>query len=52
VGRLDRDEAQNNASVDEWHRGAIVHISGIEKKNPGSIGRVKQTTSVRIIRPV
>jgi ribosomal protein RSM22 (predicted rRNA methylase) len=52
VGRLDRDEAQSNASVDEWHRGAIVHISGIEKKNPGSIGRVKPKTSVRIIRPV
>jgi Predicted rRNA methylase len=52
VGRLDRDETENNASVAEWHRGAIVHISGIEKKNSGSIGRVKPTTSVRMIRPV
>jgi ribosomal protein RSM22 (predicted rRNA methylase) len=52
VGRLDRDEAENNASVAEWHRGAIVHISGIEKKSPASIGRVKPTTSVRTIRPV
>lgn len=52
VGRLDRDEAENNASVGEWHRGAIVRISGIEKKSSGSIGRVKPTTSVRMIRPV
>ena len=52
VGRLDRDEAESNASVGEWHRGAIVSISGIEKKSPGSIGRVKPTTSVRMIRQV
>ena len=52
VGRLDRDEAESNASVCEWHRGAIVRISGIEKKSSGSIGRVKPTTSVRMIRPV
>jgi len=52
VGRLDRDETENNASVAEWHRGAIVRISGIEKKNSGSIGRVKPTTSVQMIRPV
>jgi ribosomal protein RSM22 (predicted rRNA methylase) len=52
VGRLDRDEAESNASVGEWHRGAIVRISGIEKKGSGSIGRVKPTTSVQIIRPV
>jgi ribosomal protein RSM22 (predicted rRNA methylase) len=52
VGRLDRDEAESNASVGEWHRGAIVRISGIEKKSSGSIGRVKPTTSVRMIRPV
>ena len=52
VGRLDRDETESNASVGEWHRGAIVRISGIEKKSPGSIGRVKPTTSVRMIRPV
>jgi ribosomal protein RSM22 (predicted rRNA methylase) len=52
VGRLDRDEAESNASVSDWHRGAIVRISGIEKKNPRSIGRVKTTTSVTMIRPV
>lgn len=52
VGRLDRDEAESNASVGEWHRGAIVRISGIERKSSGSIGRVKPTTSVRMIRPV
>ncbi len=52
VGRLDRDEAESNASMREWHRGAIVRISGIEKKSSGSIGRVKPTTSVRMIRPV
>ncbi|WP_447986304.1 small ribosomal subunit Rsm22 family protein [Nitrospira sp. Nam74] len=52
VGRLDRDEAASNASVSEWHRGAIVRISGIEKKSSGSIGRVRPTTAVRMIRPV
>ena len=52
VGRLDRDEAESNASVGEWHRGDIVYISRIEKKNPGSIGRVRRETSVRMIRPV
>ncbi|HKN86255.1 MAG TPA: small ribosomal subunit Rsm22 family protein [Nitrospiraceae bacterium] len=52
VGRLDRDEVESNASVGEWHRGAIVRISGLEQKNPGSIERVKRTTSVRMIRSV
>ena len=52
VGRLDRDEVESNASVGEWHRGAIVRISGIEQKSPGSIGRVKRTTSVRMIRSI
>lgn len=52
VGRLHRDEAEGNASVCEWHRGAIVQIIGIEKKSLESIGRVKPTTSVRMIRPV
>ena len=52
VGRLDRDEAESNVSVGEWHRGAIVGISGIEQKRPGSIRRVKRTTSARMIRPV
>ena len=52
VGRLDRDEAENNAAVSEWHRGAIVSISGIEQKSSGSIARVRPTTSVRTIRSV
>ena len=52
VGRLDRDEVESNVSVGEWHRGAIVRISGIEQKSPGSIGRVKRTTSVRMIRSI
>ena len=52
VGRLVRDETENNASVAEWHRGAIIYISGIERKSLRNIGRVKPTTSVRMIRPV
>jgi hypothetical protein len=52
VGRLHRDETECNTSVSEWHRGAIVRIRGIEKKSSGSMGRVKPTTSVRMIRPV
>ena len=52
VGRLDRDKAESNASLDEWHRGAIVHISELEKTSSGNIGRVKSTTTVRMVRPV
>ena len=52
VGRLDRDKAESNASLDEWHRGAIVHISELEKTSSGNIGRVKPTTTVRTVRPV
>lgn len=52
VGRLDRDEAESNAGLCEWQRGAIVQIAGIEKKSPGGVGRIRSMTAVRTVRPV
>jgi SAM-dependent methyltransferase len=53
VGRLDRERSDANASVDAWHRGAIVKISEIVRKNQDSgLGRIPATARVDLIRPV
>jgi ribosomal protein RSM22 (predicted rRNA methylase) len=56
VGRLDRLASPTNAVVDNWHRGAIVHISEIVRRERNgklsSLGRIERDTAVRIIRPV
>ncbi len=56
VGRLDRMRSPSNAAFDEWHRGAIVRIDqivrGQRKGREATVGRVPDSATVKIIRPV
>lgn len=56
VGRLDRKASPHNASVDTWHRGAIVQIERIVRKERegkvSPVGRVESDVAVQIVRPV
>ena len=56
VGRLDRLASPSNAPVDDWHRGAIVRIDDIVRKERNgkvsSIGRIERGAAVQIVRPV
>jgi ribosomal protein RSM22 (predicted rRNA methylase) len=56
VGRLDRLTSSKNAAVDDWHRGAIVRISEIVRRErdgkPSTVGRIQPDTSVEVIRAV
>ena len=56
VGRQDRIVSPQNAAFDRWHRGAIVQIEKIVRKERGgkvsSLGRIERDGAVRIIRPV
>jgi ribosomal protein RSM22 (predicted rRNA methylase) len=56
VGRLDRKASPQNAAVDSWHRGAIVQIERIVRKERDGkvspLGRIERDAAVEIIRPV
>jgi ribosomal protein RSM22 (predicted rRNA methylase) len=56
VGRQDRLRSESNAAVDDWHRGAIVRISEIVRKErkgrESTVGRIPADATVEIIRPV
>jgi ribosomal protein RSM22 (predicted rRNA methylase) len=56
VGRLDRKASPQNAAVDSWHRGAIVQIERIVRKERegkvSSVGRIESDVAVEIVRPV
>ncbi|HEX8751362.1 MAG TPA: small ribosomal subunit Rsm22 family protein [Nitrospira sp.] len=56
VGRQDRLTSPQNAAFDRWHRGAIVQIEKIVRKENGgkvsALGRIQRDAPVRIIRPV
>jgi ribosomal protein RSM22 (predicted rRNA methylase) len=56
VGRLDREWSETNAPLDHWHRGAIVRVSEIVRKErkgrPGTVGRIPASATVEIVRPV
>lgn len=56
VGRLDRKASPHNAAVDSWHRGAIVQIERIVRKERDGkvspVGRIESDVAVQIIRPV
>ncbi len=56
VGRLDRKASPQNASVDSWHRGAIVQIERIVRKEKhgkvSPVGRIESDVAVEIVRPV
>jgi len=56
VGRLDRKASPHNAALDAWHRGAIVQIERIVRKEKegkvSPVGRIESDAAVQIIRPV
>ncbi len=56
VGRLDRERSETNEAFDDWHRGAIVRISEIVRKErkgrESMIGRIPSSATVEIVRPV
>jgi ribosomal protein RSM22 (predicted rRNA methylase) len=56
VGRLDRKASPHNAALDSWHRGAIVQIERIVRKEKegkvSPVGRIESDVAVAIVRPV
>ena len=56
VGRLDRKASAHNAALDSWHRGAIVQIERIVRKERegkvSPVGRIESDAAVQIVRPV
>jgi Mitochondrial small ribosomal subunit Rsm22 len=56
VGRLDRKSSPENAAVDSWHRGGIVQIERIVRKEKegkvSSVGRIESDSAVQIIRSI
>jgi ribosomal protein RSM22 (predicted rRNA methylase) len=56
VGRQDRLASPQNEAFNNWHRGAIVQIERIVRKEKGgkvsTLGRIEQDASVKIIRSV
>ena len=56
VGRLDRKASPYNAALDSWHRGAIVQIERIVRKERegkvSPVGRIESDVAVEIVRPV
>ena len=55
VGRLDRKASPHNEVLDSWHRGAIVQIERIVRKEKegkvSPVGRIESDAAVQIIRP-
>jgi hypothetical protein len=55
VGRQDRLASPQNEALDWWHRGAIVQIEKIVRKEKGgkvsALGRIEREATVRIVRP-
>jgi len=56
VGRQDRLRSATNEAFDDWHRGAIVRIDQIVRKErkgrESTIGRIPSEATVEIIRPI
>jgi len=56
VGRLDRNRSETNAAVDGWHRGAIVKLDEIVRKDrkglESTIGRIPASANVEVLRSV
>ncbi len=55
VGRQDRLRSETNKAVDDWHRGAIVRVDQIVRKErkgrESTVGRIPAEATVEIIRP-
>ena len=54
VGRQDRLASPQNEAFDAWHRGAIVQIERIARKEKGgkvsALGRIEKDAAVKIVR--
>jgi ribosomal protein RSM22 (predicted rRNA methylase) len=55
LGRQDKERSTSNAAFDDWHRGAIVRVSEIVRKErkgrPAMVGRITSSGTAEIIRP-
>lgn len=55
VGRQDRLASPQNEAFDAWHRGALVQIERIVRKEKGgkisALGRIEHDAAVKIVRP-
>ena len=55
IGRQDRLRSDLNAPFDDWHRGAIVQIERVVRKERdgkvSAVGRIEHDGTVQIIRP-
>ena len=56
VGRLDRLASPKNAAVDDWHRGAIVQIERVVRKERSgkisTVGRIESDAAIQIVRSI
>ncbi len=56
IGRQDRLASPQNAAVDAWHRGAIVQIERVVRKERegkvSAVGRIERDAAVQIIRSI
>lgn len=56
IGRQDKERSLSNTSFDDWHRGAIVRVSEIVRKDrkgrPAMVGRIVSSGTAEIVRPV
>ena len=54
IGRQDRLQSESNAPLDDWHRGAIVQIERVVRKERegkvSAVGRIERDGTVQIIR--
>jgi len=55
IGRQDKERSSSNAAFDDWHRGAIIRVSDIVRKErkgrPAMVGRIISSGVVEIVRP-
>lgn len=51
VGRLDRAVSASNAVLEACHRGAIIQLEGVKRKEGATLGRIPVDGTVKMIRP-
>jgi ribosomal protein RSM22 (predicted rRNA methylase) len=56
IGRQNKERSISNTPFDDWHRGAIVRVSEIVRKDrkgrPAMVGRIVSSGIAEIVRPV
>jgi ribosomal protein RSM22 (predicted rRNA methylase) len=51
IGRLDRAASVTNAELETCHRGAIIRLDGVKRKEGSRLGRIPAEGTVEMIRP-